>query len=133
MKELGDEDYNDKLFKGAGPKQFEFARELRKRQTEVEGLLWEFLRNKKLNGLKFRRQHPINSYIADFYCHKAKLIIEVDGGIHNSPENKLYDEHRNNQLLEEGIATLRFTNEKILYELPQVFKEIADFINNRDK
>jgi very-short-patch-repair endonuclease len=132
-KKLGNADYAYNLFKGAHRKQFEFARDLRKRQTDAEMLCWEFLRNRKLNGLKFRRQHPIDHYIADFYCHEVKLIIEVDGGIHNSLEHKKSDEYRDNQLLEKGITTLRFTNEELLHELPKVLKEIVDFINNRDK
>jgi very-short-patch-repair endonuclease len=125
------EDYYDNLFKGANPKQFEFARELRQRQTQAELLLWEFLRNKKLNGLKFRRQHPIHRYIADFYCHEIKLIIEVDGGIHRTPENIAYDKLRDSDFLSIGIITLRFTNGMVLNKLSMVFKEINDFVKNK--
>lgn len=62
--------------------------------TQAEEILWKHLRNKKLNGMKFRRQHPLDMFIADFYCHEKKLIIELDGGIHETPEQQEYDEGR---------------------------------------
>ncbi len=121
-------DYNDNLFKGANAKQFEFSKELRQRHTKPEEIIWELLRNRKLNGLKFRRQHPILNYIADFYCHEIKLVIEIDGKIHNSQENKDYDNERNKELKEEGVTTLRFSNEEVLNELPNVLKKLKNFI-----
>ena len=69
------EEHKESLFKGAKGNLFEFSRELRKRSTEAEEILWQFLRNKNHNGLKFRRQHPLKDYIADFYCHELKLVI----------------------------------------------------------
>jgi len=75
----------------AGPTRFEQARFLKKVQTEAESFLWQRLRNRKLNGFKFRRQHPIDKYIADFYCHETKLIIEVDGEIHLNNHQIVYD------------------------------------------
>lgn len=70
------------MFFGASPKIFQRATELRKNMTEAERILWSALRRKQLSGKRFRRQHPIETFIVDFYCHEARLVIEVDGGIH---------------------------------------------------
>ena len=74
--------YNENLFFGASPEIHKFARELRRNLTEAEKILWQELRNRKLGGFKFRRQHPINKFVADFYCHEVKLIVELDGSQH---------------------------------------------------
>ena len=87
------EEHKNNLFHGANSKLFEFSKALRKNQTETEEIIWQCLRNRKLLNFKFRRQHPLHQYISDFYCHEAKLIIEIDGGIHNNPENQEYDQN----------------------------------------
>ncbi|WP_304157493.1 vitamin B12 dependent-methionine synthase activation domain-containing protein, partial [Mesonia mobilis] len=98
-----------------------FAKEMRyKKSTEAERLLWEILRNKQIEGFKFRRQHIIGKYIADFVCLKQKLVIEVDGLIHQLPENKESDQQRTNWLKKEGFRTIRFTNEEVLSNLDDV-------------
>ena len=74
------------MFYGAKPVTFERANLLRKSMTPSEKKLWQFLKNKQLNRLRFRRQHPINIFIADFYCHSAKLVVELDGEIHLDKE-----------------------------------------------
>lgn len=84
-------DLNNSMFYGAKPHIFEKAKELRNNMTEAEKLLWGKLQKNKIMGLRFKAQHPIDIFIADFYCHKLKLVIEVDGGIHNLPENKEYE------------------------------------------
>lgn len=114
------ENYGDELFKGANPKLFEFSKILRKAQTDAEDIIWQSLRNRKILGFKFRRQHPLGMYIADFYCYEAKLVIEIDGGIHNQPENKEYDENRSIELEELGITVIRFTNEMVSCDLNKV-------------
>ena len=81
------------MFNEANPLVFELAKELRRNMTDAEMVLWGYLKA-GINGLKFRRQHPIGIYIADFYCHKLKLIIEVDGNIHDKKEIKEYDLNR---------------------------------------
>ncbi len=81
----------DGMFNEANPLVFELAKELRRNMTDAEIILWSYLKG-GINGLKFRRQHPIGIYVADFYCHKIKLIVEVDGSIHNKKEVKDYDE-----------------------------------------
>ena len=90
--------YKANLTWAAKPGIFENAKELRKSMTEAEEILWKHLRNNKLNELKFRRQHPLDIFIADFYCHQKKLIIELDGGIHDTLDQKEYDEGRTFEL-----------------------------------
>lgn len=86
MKDFSIPDYKDNLTWAAKPDIFSKAKELRKSMTIAEKILWKHLRNNKLNGLKFRRQHPLDIFIADFYCHPKRLIIELDGGIHDTLE-----------------------------------------------
>ena len=90
--------------------------------TEAEEMLWKHLRNNKLNGLKFRRQHPLDIYIADFYCHQKKLIIEIDGGVHDIPEQEEYDNGRTFELEEKGFKVLRFRNEDVLNDISSVLE-----------
>ena len=73
---------------GAEKSVFKKASLLRKEMTPAEELLWAIIRGRKLNNLKFRRQHPLNKFIADFYCHELKLVLEIVGSIHNLKENK---------------------------------------------
>src|SRR3954468_11680510 len=85
------------MFNEANPLVFELAKDLRRNMNDAEIILWNCLKV-GINGLKFRRQHPIGIYIADFYCHKLKLIIEVDGSIDDKKEIKEFDEKRENDL-----------------------------------
>jgi len=101
------------------------AREQRKDMTSAEKRLWQVLRRKKL-GMKFRRQHPINRFIADFYCHEAKLVIEVDGGYHEDDDQREYDIGRTAELKEFGILVVRFTNEEVEQDLEVVIQKIRD-------
>jgi very-short-patch-repair endonuclease len=95
--------YKENLFFGASPEIFKRARQLRKRTTPSENNLWALLRKKQFEGYKFRRQHPIYKFIADFYCHELRLIIELDGGIHLNPEQAAYDIGRTFELNQLGI------------------------------
>ena len=95
---------------------------MRKEMTSAEKLLWSKLCNKQFNGYKFRKQHPIGRYIADFYCHDLKLIIEIDGDIHN--ERKEYDENRDVFLKADGYTVLRFSNDEIENTLEDVLETI---------
>ena len=115
------------LHLGADEEVFRKAHDLRHPMTEAEKLLWDKIRNRKLQGLKFRRQHPIHYYIADFYCHEKRLIVEVDGGIHTDEAVKEHDENRTAELDRLGITVIRFTNEQIFGQLEQVLKEIVKF------
>jgi very-short-patch-repair endonuclease len=103
---------------------FENARSLKKVMTPSENLLWQNLRNRKVNSYKFRRQHPISTYIVDFYCHEAKLVIEVDGGIHFIDDNPEYDKFRTLQLEAFGLKVIRFRNEEVLKSMSEVLAEI---------
>ena len=116
-----------KMHAGATKFHFQRARELRDNSTHSESILWGYLKTKPL-GIKFRRQHPYSSYILDFYCHSLKLVIEVDGKIHEQPEVKLTDTERQVLLEKDGLIVLRFTNELIEKHLEEVIKEIESFI-----
>lgn len=100
-------------------------REFRAHPTPVEDMLWECLRDRRLNGFKFRRQHPIGRYVVDFYCHASELIIELDGDIHNAPDQQEYDQVRETELKARHLTILRFRNERIINELDRVLEEIA--------
>jgi len=103
------------------------ARNLRKKQTKSEDVLWQLLRRKQLNGAKFRRQHPIKEgIILDFYCHTAKLAIEIDGGYHDTEAQKARDAERTQILNEMGIRLIRFRNEVVLENTEVVLEEIAE-------
>jgi very-short-patch-repair endonuclease len=110
----------------AGPKTFENARFLKKVMTDAEAMLWEKLRNRKLKGYKFRRQHPIASYVADFYCHEGSLIVEVDGAIHKMNDNVEYDEARATELESMNIRVIRFTNMEVQSNISVVLKKILE-------
>jgi very-short-patch-repair endonuclease len=77
-------------------------------------------------GLQFRRQHPINRFIADFYCAKIKLVIEVDGSVHELSENKEYDIERSEILNDFGITVIRFSNEQVINKIENTLKTIED-------
>ncbi len=104
------------MHNGAKPDLFKNAARLRASMTEPELKLWEYL-EKKPHGFKFRRQHPIGVYILDFYCHRLRLSIEVDGGYHLNADQKEKDRNRTTYLKDMGIKELRFWNEDILNEI----------------
>src|SRR6476661_8407186 len=105
----------------------DYARHSRKHATPAEDCLWQALRNSSL-GQRFRRQHAIANYIVDFICISAKLSIELDGEIHLTPEQAEYDQGRTFTLTELGYRELRFTNSKVLNELPQVIAKIKEHL-----
>lgn len=107
----------------------EEAKRMRKEPTDAEAALWELLRDKKL-GDKFRRQHLIDDFIVDFVCLSKNLVIEVDGGYHNDPTQKEYDEQRTLYLNEKGFQVIRFTNEEVLGNTEAVLTKIKDILVN---
>ena len=109
------------MFYNASPVIFQKAEMLRKNMTKAETVLWERLRKNQL-GVRFKAQHPIERFIADFYSHKAKLVIEVDGEIHNF--QKEYDLGREAELEKYGITVIRFTNEDVFNEIDKVIEKI---------
>ena len=120
--------HDDGMWKGAPSDSFSKAQFLRRNETKAEKLLWEKLRNNQLEGLKFRRQHPVNIYIADFYCHKFKLIIELDGDYHNQEEQKQKDEVRTEVLRLNDLKIIRFKNEEVEQNINQVLITIKNKI-----
>jgi very-short-patch-repair endonuclease len=107
------------------------ARVNRQEPTESESLLWQALRNRKL-GEKFRRQHPIGIYIPDFVCLEKRLIIEIDGGYHFTPEQKELDEERTLALEQKHLfKVIRFTNEDIKQDINTVLTTIKTILHER--
>jgi very-short-patch-repair endonuclease len=106
--------------------QTDFARQLRRNQTPAEARLWSTLRGGKLDGHKFRRQHSISRYYADFACEKLRLIIELDGGVHDEDERDLKDQYRQQDLEHLGWSVLRFRNDDVFARLDEVLSAIRD-------
>lgn len=104
----------------------ETARLLRKNMTNYEELLWERLKGKQISGLRFRRQHPIDIFIADFYCHDARLVIEIDGDIHIQQIE--YDDGRTAEIEKFGIKVIRFTNSEIVNNIEAVINKIGNYL-----
>ena len=119
------------MFYNAKPQIFERAKLFRENMTISEQKVWEQLKGKKLQGLRFRPQHPIDIFIADFYCHPLKLVIEIDGGIHKSQDQKEYDIGRVAELERWGISVIRFTNEEVEKSIELVKKEIEQECTRR--
>jgi len=115
------------MFYNADPSIFSKARELRKRLTPSEQIFWLRLKE-QFPEYKFRKQHPISHYVADYYCHKLKLVIEIDGPIHDSEEAKLNDKKRQKDLENLNLTVTRFTNEQIKNEAENVIKVISSTI-----
>jgi uroporphyrinogen-III synthase len=105
------------------------ARHLRQEQTPAEKALWNLLRNRKFENLKFRRQHPLKDYIVDFYCFELRLIIELDGGRHNEKEQKYNDEQRDFHLSFLGYSILRYNNEVVFKNPQHILEEIKSIKN----
>jgi very-short-patch-repair endonuclease len=118
------------LHLGTSDKIFSMAHSLRQEMTDAEKLLWKALRNRKLNNLKFRRQHPIGQFVADFYCHEAKLVVEVDGSIHRLANISERDEGRTFELNRKNIKVIRFTNEEIFGDINMVLEKIVQSVEN---
>jgi cyclase len=103
------------------------AKKLRKKMTEAEKILWSKLRNRKVNGMYFRRQHPYGIYILDFFCFEANLVIEVDGLIHLSKHE--YDLERTKYLEASGLTIIRFRNADIEYRIGWVLEKIQEVVD----
>lgn len=114
----------------SGHHMIEIARNLRKRMTDAEKFLWELLRDRQLNNLKFRRQHPLWNYIADFYCPELKLVIELDWSIHNTKEQKEIDKERDFIMREYWLTVKRFKNSEVFDEIEKVLQEIISISEN---
>jgi very-short-patch-repair endonuclease len=104
------------------------ARDLRKRQTPSENILWQELRNRQLNNWKFRRQHPLTEgFILDFYCAETKVALEIDGSYHQEQQQYQDDKTRSEYLAEYDIRVMRIQNDEILHNVKHVLKAIVTF------
>ena len=115
------------MFYGAIKPVFERAEVLRRNPTHFENILWQHKKTNKLS-VRFKRQHPIWMYIADLYCHELKLVIEVDGSIHDLIEIKEYDVLREEDIKSFGIKVIRFTNDEIKHNVSGVIERIQNVI-----
>lgn len=100
------------------------VQEMRAEPTRAEQILWRHLRDRRLNGLKFRRQHAIDRFVVDFFCREAALIIEVDGPIHN--HQRVEDVEREQILLDYGFSIMRFTNQEVFENIDSVLAKITE-------
>ena len=121
-------DYKRDLFLGADGYLFEMARLLRRHETEAEKLLWSKISHKQI-GVKFRRQHPLYEYVVDFYCHSHRLVIEVDGPIHNMEGANFNDSVCSEAFKEFKIEIIRFTNDEVLLAIEEVIEKIRIHLN----
>jgi len=120
--------YKINMFYGANSTTLRTAAILRKNMTLPEILLWKKLKDRKIFNVKFRKQHPISIFIVDFYCHEHKLVIEVDGEVHNDEKIIDYDLGRSTELNKFGIKVIRFTNDEIIYNIDSVITKILGVI-----
>ena len=111
-----------------GLQQRQFARRLRTAQTSLETAVWRELRAKRLDGWKFKRQAPIGPYVVDFICFERRLIVEVDGPLHEAAEQQLHDARRDAFLRRVGFRVLRFGEDAILRDLARVVDEIREVL-----
>jgi very-short-patch-repair endonuclease len=107
----------------------EQARVLRQEMTPAEAVIWIELRNRNFHGHKFRRQQIIDGYIVDFYCEQAKLVVEIDGSVHDTTEQQIYDEHRNKVFNAKGISVVRFSNDDVLFKIDSVLDKLQKILN----
>ncbi len=101
-----------------------FARQLRRYETKAEKIIWRLLRNRRFQGFKFRRQHVVEGFVADFCCHKLKFIVEIDGWVHK--KQKRYDEIRDIILMSKGYSIIRFKNEDVVEDLSKVCQDLEN-------
>lgn len=123
------EEIEKTMYYGAKPETFEAVRILREHMTVHEKLLWEKLKLKRICGVRFRRQHPIDFFIADFYCHEARLVVEIDGEIHD--QEKEYDDGRSAEMERYFIKVIRFTNSEVEYNIENIVKRIENEVTSR--
>lgn len=114
--------YNQRV----SPAKVERSRELRKEMTEAEKVFWEMVRDRRMFGLKFRRQQVIDGFIVDFYCDSLGLCVEIDGGVHDTEEQWEYDKLRGEALALRKLKILRFRNAEVLNNVDGVRETIAE-------
>lgn len=105
------------------------SRRLRQEGTRAEAVLWEHLRDRQLEGAKFRRQAVIGRFIVDFYCHEHRLVVELDGAVHDQPDIAAHDSERQQHLEVQGYRVLRFNNRAVFTDIDGVLKIISTAFN----
>lgn len=118
------------FYYGASAEMLKRADILRREMTEAEKILWERLRKNKVSGFRFRSQHPISKFIVDFYCHKALLVIELDGDIHMKEDVAERDEGREIEIKKLGLRVLRFKNKEVYDNLDAVVDKIMGYLKS---
>lgn len=108
--------------------QMNLRRKLRRNQTEAERVLWKYLRNQQLDGMRFLRQYGVGPYILDFYCPQARLAVELDGGQHAEDQQQIYDDIRTKFLREQNIRVIRFWNNDVMKNIEGVVERIREEI-----
>lgn len=122
---MADERYtNDPLNK-------EVRRNLRQQTTPSEKKLWSIVRSRRLGGFKFRRQHGIGPFVVDFFCSEVKLVVELDGNVHDNPARAAYDRERQEYLEALGLSVVRFRNEEVLREPNRVAEALLMILNGQ--
>jgi very-short-patch-repair endonuclease len=116
--------YKRTMHQGAQPSTFRIAALLRKNPTKAEEILWERLRNNQIEGVHFRRQHPFNRYIPDFYANEVKLVIELDGSIHEEKSIQFSDADRELNLKMHSLYIIRYSNEDVYKSENEVVEDI---------
>jgi very-short-patch-repair endonuclease len=117
------------MYYGAKPKLFEYAKLMRHSPTEAEKLMWKILTSNELLQYKFRRQHPMSTYIADFYSQPLLFAIEVDGGYHLTKERSEIDTIRDEDMLLLGVTIMRFTNDEVLLQPENTIIKLKEVIS----
>jgi very-short-patch-repair endonuclease len=116
---------NDSLHEWQPEYKTDLARQMRREPTGAEAMLWESLRGRRLMGLKFRRQHPLGRFVTDFCCPEARLIVELDGAVHDRAEQRAYDDERDTYLRARRFRVLRFPNRTVANDLPAILAAIT--------
>ena len=120
----------ESMFYGSSPVIFANAKKLRNEPTASEIIFWSLLKQ-HFPVYRFKRQHPISQYIADFYCHKLKLVIEIDGAFHLSDESKINDKIRDEFMQSLGLEIIRFTNQEVCEKGENVIMRLKKMIKNK--
>ncbi len=125
----GKEEYP--IYFGANRELMGIAGTLRRNMTRAEKILWQRIRNRQLDGYKFRRQHPIDTFVADFFCYQAMLVVEIDGQVHNEESQAERDIERAQILNRHKIRVIRFTNNQIENHIDYVLNEIKNILQEQ--
>jgi len=121
------------IYFGAEPEILRLAGDLRRNMTKAERILWNHLRNKQLDGYRFRRQHPVKDFVVDFFCYEAMLVVEVDGSVHSEHTQAERDIERTRLLNQLGIGVIRFANDEVESNINEVITRIKGEIEERKK